>query len=133
MVQKIKGDLAKTKIHRATTLKKGKVEKPKSKPKPKEKSLKVKSKKPSVKKSLRTRVQKTPSKKSSKPSASKSTKRVLIKKISSETHGRTLRSGVTLGKISSAAAQNKSPMTRSQKKRLNGKKTSTLVKSIKKG
>lgn len=133
MIQKTKGDVAKMKIHKSTTLKKSKIEKPKSKPKPKEKSLKVKSKKPSVKKSISTKTQKTPSKKSSRASASNSTKRVLIKKISSETQGRTLRSGATLRKISSTGSKKKTPMTRAQKKKLNGKKTSTLVKSIKKG
>lgn len=132
LVRKIKGEKTKEKVYKATTLKNPKIEKPKVK----EKSLKVKSRKPSVKKTIKTRVKKapvkTPIKKPANRSTSKSSKRVLIKKISSESTGRTLRSGSRVAKIQ-PAVKNKSPMTRSQKKRLNSKKANTLVKSIKKG
>ena len=46
---------------------------------------------------------------------------------------RTLRSSIKPEKVGDRGGKNKSPMTRSQKKKLSKKKSSTLIKSIKKG
>ena len=132
IIQKIKGAKVRNKVHKSTTLKKGKQEKVK----PKEKSIKVKTKRksPSKSKSQKEKVKKIPIKKETKTASTRSNKRVLVKKVSHDPNGRILRSGTAFGKNKRTVKEKGIPRTRSQKKRQATKRESSkhkLVKSIK--
>lgn len=125
IINKIKGEKVRTKIHKTVTLREKKIEKPLSKEtkeiKTPIKNLKLKTKRScsllkNISKEVKNKIKKAPVKKE-KTDSIKSFKRVLLKtKVTKEIKSRTLRSGVAVGNITKTSKSKQSPRTRSQKK-----------------